>query len=421
MTKKEKILLITVLLFVGTLFFPNFPIITAIGSISFVFTCILYNPWREKIQLFKERKYIWWMLAFFLLVLISILLSDNKHAAFRYLDSRLPLLGFPLTLGLIYIRPQVKEKILLAIALLVLASCTVCLGWSFYRFLVAHDPSLLYNDSLTQLTGQQSIYISLLVNISIYIFCFFLFIKKQASLRIRIFLLLAIIYLFGISYLLASRNMMLVLYLSTFLFCVWYIFKKKKYIEGAILLSALIAGILMIFLLFPKTANRFKELAYTQFNYQQDGPESHYNAPVLADQWNGANFRLAAWQCGWDLFKQQPFTGVGLGDKKDRLIKIYQERNFQFAIRSNKNVHSTYLDILFSMGLTGLFFFLFAWIILPLINSAVKKDWLSFIIITCLTIAMITEVYPDRSLGGMLLGFFVVLLLTDKRKEQIVA
>ena len=421
MTKKEKILLITILLFVGTLFFPNFPIITAISSVSFVFTCIFYNSWKEKIQLLKERKYIWWMLAFFILILLSILISDNKRAGFRYLDPRLPLLGFPLVLGLVYIRQQVKERILLAIAIFITIACSICLLYSLYYFIGSNNPSLLYNDSFTALTGQQSIYISLLVNISIYIFSFFLFARKPGSAKSQALLLVAIIYLFGVSYLLASRNMMLVLYLSTFLFCAWYIFKKKKYVPGFILLVGLSAVILLAFIFFPKTINRFKELAYTQFNYQHIGPESHYNDTVQPGQWNGANFRLAAWKCGWELFKRQPLIGVGLGDKKSRLSEIYQEKKFHFAIQSNKNVHSTYLDILFSMGITGFFFFIVAWIILPLVNNAVKKDWLSFIIISCLAIAMVTEVYLDRSLGGMLLGFFVVILSVDKRKEGIVA
>ena len=32
---------------------------------------------------------------------------------------------------------------------------------------------------------------------------------------------------------------------------------------------------------------------------QSMGKESHYNMEVTADQWNGANLRMAAWRCGW--------------------------------------------------------------------------------------------------------------------------
>ena len=73
----------------------------------------------------------------------------------------------------------------------------------------------------------------------------------------------------------------------------------------------------LVFKFFPKTINRFRELAYTQFNFQSQAKESHYAGELSPDQWNGANFRLAAWQCGWLLFKEHPLTGVDLGDKED--------------------------------------------------------------------------------------------------------
>ncbi|MEJ0102978.1 MAG: hypothetical protein WDO19_10645 [Bacteroidota bacterium] len=43
------------------------------------------------------------------------------------------------------------------------------------------------------------------------------------------------------------------------------------------------------------------------------------------------------------------------------------------------------------------------------------KDYLSLLIIITFAIAMITEVYFDRSLGGMLFGFFIPFLLIDKK------
>ncbi|MBS1736092.1 MAG: hypothetical protein JSS98_05730, partial [Bacteroidetes bacterium] len=46
----------------------------------------------------------------------------------------------------------------------------------------------------------------------------------------------------------------------------------------------------------------------------------------------------------------------------------------------------------------------------------IYKDYLSAIIIITYAIATITEVYFDRSFGGMLFGFFIPFLLTDKER-----
>ena len=246
---------------------------------------------------------------------------------------------------------------------------------------------------------------------SIYIFTYHILYKKN---RHRGWMIFAVIFLFVISYLLASRNLMLVLYVFTIGFAFYYTFKQKKYLEGATLLLGLLLGLFMIFKFFPKTLNRFKELAYTQFDYKSTGKESHYNMEVTKDQWNGANFRMAAWRCGWELFLSSPIKGVNIGDKKDVLMDKYREKNFQFALQTQKNVHNNYLDILYSMGLIGLSLFLAGWVILPFFEARRYNDWLSTLVILTFAIAWITEIYFDRSLGGMLTGFFIPFVLTDK-------
>jgi len=229
-------------------------------------------------------------------------------------------------------------------------------------------------------------------------------------------MLLATLFLFTISYFLASRVMIVTMFSSILAFAFYNIVLKKKYLTGITLVLGLGVGIFLIFKFFPKTVNRFKELAFTQFNYESMGTESHYNMEVTAQQWNGVNFRIAVWQCGWELFLAHPVKGVDIGDKKDALMDKYREKNFQFALQTGKNVHSNYLDILFSMGIIGFGLFMIGWIILPLIYAKQDNDWLSILMILIFAAAWISEIYFDRSLGGMLTGFFIPFLLTDKKK-----
>jgi O-antigen ligase len=110
-----------------------------------------------------------------------------------------------------------------------------------------------------------------------------------------------------------------------------------------------------------------------------------------------------------------PVKGVDIGDKKDVLMEKYKEKNFQFAINTQKNVHNNYLDILYSMGIIGLGLFLVSWVILPLLYVKRRADWLSSLIILTFVIAWITEIYFDRTLGGMLTGFFIPFVLVDPK------
>jgi len=427
MSKKEKILFVLILFFLTTLFLPwlklaNILAAIFLGLYSFFFNSLgkesltirkenLLNSFREKWRLLKERKYLLWMFFFFIMIVISVFLSSDFHKGLRYLDPRLPLAYFPLSVGLLSLRKECKDKILLGFAWLTTSIMLFCLGWSLNRSEFFKKPEFLYNDSFTEILKQQSIYISLLVNLSIYIFTYHILYKKS---RHKVWMSLAAIFLFAISYLLASRNLMVVLYLFMIGLAFYCIFKEKKYVEGAALILSLLLGVFVIFTIFPKTFNRYKELGYTQFDYKSMGKESHYNMEVTKDQWNGANFRIAAWRCGWELFLSNPLKGVDIGDKKDVLMDKYREKDFQFALKTQKNVHNNYLDILYSMGLIGLALFLMGWLILPFIYAKRYEDWLSVVIILTFAIAWITEIYFDRSLGGMLTGFFIPFLLTDK-------
>lgn len=415
MTTKEKILFALILLFLTTLFLPWLKLANVLAAVFLAVYAFFLNSWKEKWELLKQRKHLQWMLLFFIMVVVSVFLSSNSSRALRYLDPRLPLAYFPVSVGVLCLRKEFKEKVLLGFAWLTSAIMLLCLGWGLYRSNFFRRPELLYSDSLTDILKQQSIYISLLVNLSIYIFAYHILYKKHS---LKAWMILAVVFLFGMSYLLASRNLMLVLYLVTVGFALYYIFGRKRYLEGAAVIMGLLIGVFLIFKFFPKTFNRFKELTYTQFDYKSMGKESHYNMEVTRDQWNGLNFRRAAWQCGWELFLTHPITGVNIGDKKDVLMEKYKEKDFQFALQTKKNVHNNYLDILYSMGVIGLTLFLVGWIILPVIYARRDRDWLSIVIILTFTCAWVTEIYFDRSLGGMLTGFFIPFLLTDKRSGE---
>lgn len=416
MTKKEKLLYILILFFLATLFLPWLPVMSVLAAAALVVCGLAFSRFSEKKELFRQRKYLWGMLLFFAMIVTSVLLSENFDKGLRYLDPRLPLLFFPLSIGTLALRREFRDKVLLGFALLTTVMCLLCLCYGLQRSGFFKRPEFMYNDALTEILGQQSIYISLLVNFSIYIFAYFIFYK---SFRYKGWLVLATLFLFGMSYLLASRIMMGVLYALTAGFALYYIFSRKRYLEGTTLLMGLLIGVFLIFKFFPKTFNRFKELTYTEFSYNSTGKESHYNMEVSKDQWNGSNFRLAAWRCGWELFQKNPLIGVDIGDKKEELFKVYEQKDFQFALKTGKNVHNNYLDILYSMGAIGFLLFLAGWVVLPLAYAGRHRNRLAMLIILTFASAWITEIYFDRSLGGMLTGFFIPFLLAlDNSQEE---
>ena len=417
LTKKEKNLCYLVLLFFLVLYNPFKEQVGVLGMWPIFVYSFIFNTPAQKIQLLKKNRGLQLLIAFFIFNLLSILWSHNLKDGISWLGIRIALFVLPVALGTIIIRPAAKERIIYFFAGATTLAAVGCFLRGIYRAMSYHDQSLLYNDNLTDIIHLQSIYFAMLVNLAIFSYAW-LWIKRSPQLN-KSAAIVVILFLLVLHFLLASRVAIIILYSSIFIFACAYLIRRKKILEGATLLTGLLIGSFLLIKFFPKTINRFKELSFTQFKYSNNGAESHFNMAVTADQWNGANLRLAVWQCGLTVIRQNILFGVGLGDKTDALQQQYAVKGFSFGIRTHRNMHSNYLDVWLSMGITGLILFVMAFFIMPLRRAIKDREWLSFAIIICISFSMFSETYMDRTTGNILLGFFFGLLTAfDSQKSQ---
>ncbi|MBC3538724.1 O-antigen ligase family protein [Rufibacter sediminis] len=415
LTTKEKGLFVLILLFFITLYFAHLSGINAVVTGALVVYSFTMGTLKDKKRVLQQRPYLQWMLLFFLALVVSTLLSDDIGRGLHHLKIRLPLLLFPASIGMLELRKSFKDNVLLMFACITTLVAVLCIATSIYSSTTLHRPDYMYNDALTSITRQQSIYVALAINIAIFIFAKVIFFGKS---NYKGTMTLAVIVLFAFSYLLASRVMFALLLVTTLSFSFYYIIRYRKILEGATLVLGLFMGIIAINKLMPSTFNRYKELTYQSFDFESRGKESHYNMEITPDQWNGANFRLAAWTCGLEVFQSSPVKGVDLGDKEAVLLEKYKEKKFYMAIETEKNVHSNYLDILFSTGMIGFIMFLTGWLLLPFFSAYKNQNVLAIIIILTFAAAWVTEVYFGKNLGTMLVGFFIPFLLTESYKKE---
>jgi O-antigen ligase len=274
------------------------------------------------------------------------------------------------------------------------------------------DWSLLYNDNLSDIIQLQSIYFAMLINIAL-LGLGYLMVKKSSLVSRKAWWIL-IIFL-PVHFLLASRMAIIFLYSFVFIFSCYTIVYRKKLWQGLALAAGLLAAALLLLFFFPKTVNRFREMAYTHFDYNSQAKESHYNMALTPDQWNGANIRIAVWECAWTVTRDHPLLGTGLGDKMDELKKAYAAKGFVFGIQNNRNVHNTYLDVWMSLGLIGLLLFLTGFFALPAAACIKTRDWFGLLVIACLFMSLITESYLDRTVGNTMLAFFSSFIASYKK------
>lgn len=408
-TGKERILYLLVFIFFLTLYFPFSPVVNNICiGLMFSYSFFFYNSFAEKLQLLKRRKSVIAMLLFYLLHIAGFFFSANRQEARALLEMRSPLLLFPLSLGTIVISRQLKICLLRCFTSVTTLAAFLCLCYALLLYKRTGNTGVLYNDSLTTAINMQSIYFAMLVNLTIFSFAWLLY---NRSIKYRGLAYLGILFLLVMHFMLASRIAIIILYSSLLFFAVYCIIQKKKLLEGSTLLLGLLIGVSLLVKFFPKTINRFRELEYREYNYQSKATESHYNGMLTTAQWNGANIRLAVWSCAWELFKQRPITGWQIGDKQDRLEEVYSTKGFQFGIDTNRNTHNNYLDLLITFGIAGFIIFLTGYIIFPFMQCYQQQNVLGIFIIAVFSISMLTENYMDRSVGNVLLSFFVCFVV----------
>lgn len=413
LNKKERILYFLLLIFFFTMYMPGVTWLYNIFVWPFFLYSFFFNSFSEKWQLLKQRKEIWVIILFFLLNCISAFFSENQKEGISWVGLRLNLLVIPFAIGTLYIRQPLKERIIFGFAFATACAAAGSFVWAVWRCIKNNDLSLLYNDNLSGVLNLQSIYFAMLINIAIFSFIY-LFLKNDTLLG-KSTLVYVLVLLIVVHFLLASRSAIIILYSAVFISGAFYMIRKKKILEGATLVLGLLLGSFLLVKFFPKTINRFKELTYTGFDYHSTASESHYNGTLTPDQWNGANLRIAVWQCAWTVIKKNMLLGTGLGDKMDELKKQYAEKEFEFGIKTNRNTHNNYLDVWLSLGVTGLIILVLGFFALPIIHAARDKDWYGILILVCFMLALFTENYMDRTLGNTLLGFFVAFISACKK------
>lgn len=405
---KEKGLYYLLLFFFVALFVPGITwLYNAAMWLIFLYS-FGFNTMPRKWAALRSRKGLQWLLLFYLLNLVSGVFSHNQQESLSWAGIRISLFVFPFALGTIDIRPAFFRLIIRSFSQIIAGVAAITLLLAAGRALLLHDPSLLYNDNLTSVYALQSVYFALLVNLALIGYAW-LWVHRWIGMdRWKIAGLLV---LFVVQCLLASRISLIFLALMLIVAGIAWAYKKQQWRRLLMFYAILAVAVIGFFFLFPKTLNRFRELGYAKFTYTSRAKESHFNSELTATQWNGANIRLAIWESSAPVIKRHWLTGVGIGDKMDSLLSQYEARGFYFGVKTRRNMHNTYLDLLFTMGAIGLFVFLAAFAFYPLCRAWQQQDgWIAAVTI-CFLFAMFPETYLDRTVGNTYLSFFAALIV----------
>jgi len=405
--KIKAVIYYLILGYISSLFIKNSPVIT-----NLFMSLIFFLSWgtvstRSYFQHCLRSKINFGLILFFILQLIGVLFSTNSIDGMDVLRIRLPLLILPIAFCLIDFEQRTWTKMLLFYAIITTIASGAGFLYGSYKAMNEQDTGYLYNDNISDLIGKQAVYMGLYVSAAIFIIVDTLIHKKEPGQKLRFMLFCSLLWLVFISFMLASKTSLISLVLILLWQVLSLLIRKRKFMKSFLLVIGLAMGFVFISGVFPKTLNRFKGIAETRFRFDNRNPENHFNAEYDENKWNSTNTRMALWQCGIEIWRKHPLLGTGIGDEKAELTEKYKEKQFWYALSTEKNLHNQYLDILVSMGLVGLFFFLFIFLVYPLKLFFEQKQSLAVSIFIGLGFCFFTENMLDRYQGEVLIAFIL--------------
>ena len=360
----------------------------------------------ENWQRFKTEK-VWWVITIsFFMVLFSAVYSSDIAYTLERLRIKLPFLVLPFAF---LSMPKLTKKECYAILyfLLVLMSITCCyVGMNYLAdFENIND---LIGRGRTMPTPSNHIRFSLTLALSIIggvalWWDKFYFSSKNE----RYFIAGMTLFLFTFIHVLSVRSGILALYLGLFVVGIHHAIAAKKY---WIILATVTGLAIFPFLAYQLFPSFQKKMAYAEWDFMQ------YQQGV------GGNYsdseRITSLKIGLEIGNAHPIFGVGAGDLKQEVQKLYDEK---FAGQySYRKPHNQFLSHYAGTGIVGVLLFCFAFFF-PLFYQQNHRNPLFFALHAIIFMSFMMENTLENNFGISLYLFFLLMglnYLNTKKSAQ---
>jgi O-antigen ligase len=209
---------------------------------------------------------------------------------------------------------------------------------------------------------------------------------------------------------------------------------QVAFIAGVIVMSlihfkvsykAAVSSVLLISIIFVLAYN-----VSDNFNRRANQALGDINKIQNMDFRSSWGIRAAYWQTTYEVVKDNPLIGVGIGDymdetKSEVMQKKYDPKKYNKKFMSTNTPHNQFLLIVLQLGLIGLFlflYFIYAFIYLPIKNPEWKE--LSILFITIFTVSCIADTFFMQqftiALFAFFIGLFVSTSIDDINQQDIV-
>lgn len=344
----------------------------------------------------KKQKFLLLSLpVLFFAYLITLFWSADKQQFLQVIKNKIPFVLVPLSLiSLQLLKPGQLQFLMNWFLLALLGACI----WTFYQI------SLQDFDILMRLSVGQSvptlvhhIAFSVLLVFGI-LFCLRLYEMTENKTAKGIYLA-AGIFFFLVNHLMIARSGLVLTYLSLVIYFIYKKIEQKQYVKLALSIFLLVVIALINVYKNPYLKNKV--------DYTMTGKKAFENQDDSLNQYSDTR-RIISLQLGYKIFQQHKIVGVGIGDVKQEMQQLYQQKYPKFEEEVQAKIHSQYLFILAACGsILGILCFIsFVYMAYYFLNEN-KIVW--FILMLNILLVCLWEAFLENQLGTSM--FLIVFIL----------
>lgn len=381
------------LLYLFIFFLPSFQKISIVCIFLFGISYLIWGNLRGTFTKILENKLLALPPLFYFIHLLGLIYTNNFNYAFSDLETKSSLLFIPLLLLSFNPRKILLNNLETTFVYGNVSAGLICLINALYSYSNLNEPDVFFYEKYSFFLHPT--YFTIYLNLSLLLVIKIYFNKLNLSFRSNFIYLLLILFLFANITLLTSRAGIVITLVTSFGFLVYLLLTIPKY-RGKYLIHAVI--ILILFasqLLVLKNFNRFAYLKYEIIAAEKVGGNTKkYDSEGVTPT------RVQLWMNAFEVIKLHPVFGVGTGDLKDELIRIYWENKGIYL-----NPHNQYLQTAATLGSIGLLILL-AMLIFPINYSIKKKNPMYILFIVIIGLNAVTESILERQAGIVFFSFF---------------
>lgn len=331
---------------------------------------------------------------FFILTILSALMSDNKIESLFSIEIKLSFLILPYLVFCFRWPIGLLKKCFISFV----SGCFFACIYLILRALIYkynnHSEYFFYSLFSKFLhTAYFSMY--LLLALSIIIIYYTKWFNSQKNIIYSSYIF---IFIFGICIILCSSKIGILSLLIIVIILFYYKFKKILSLKNiGVFILSLSLIIITINKLLPNSLDRFNSLTNISSKHQ-DKKSSE-----------STTLRILIWEQSINLIKNNFLLGTGVGDANDELYKKYQSNGIDVAFDEKLNAHNQFLQTFIGIGLFG--FILLCIISIGQIFIAYnKKNILMFVFFIIISLNFFVESMLQTSAGVLFFVFFFCLI-----------